>query len=692
MAVPPLRAIVAAGFEVPLVVTRPDKRRGRGSATSPSPVKVAATELGLPVSHDLADVGTVGADLGVVVAYGRIIPAAVLDALPMVNLHFSLLPRWRGAAPVERAILAGDHVTGVCVMAVDETLDTGDVYRRREVPVSSQTVDELRRELVSVGAELLVEALRSGLRDPEPQVGEPTYAEKLGAEDRHLDWSRPAVELDRVVRIGGAWTTFRGRRLKVWRAEVVDEPAAPVPGALDGDAVMTGEGRLRLVEVQPEGKARQAAADWLRRRAPGRRRAAGAVIGAAGSREMAPVSERGTRSGAGGGPRRAADGQSPPSARALALEALVRIDRDGAFANLVMPGLLERSGLDSRDRAHATDLVYGATRMRRACDWSADRFVQRDLEPEVRAAIRLGAYQLLSGTPPHAAVSETVAVAPQRARGLVNAVLRRVADSPPVWPDEPTRLSYPDWIVERMIGDLGRDAAVAALERMNRPAAATERSDGYVQDRGSQLVVEAMAAAPGSVVVDLCAAPGGKATGLAADGSRVLALDLRPGRVGLIDANAARLDLSRSQLSVAVGDGLTPPVRPGSVDGVLVDAPCSGLGALRRRADARWRIVPEAVDRLASLQVHLLRAAAPLVGPGGTLVYSVCTLTATETVDVAGRFAAAHPEFEPVPIPGDPWSPGRDGTGALLLPQAADTDGMVLYRWRRRDGAGGPAV
>jgi 16S rRNA (cytosine967-C5)-methyltransferase len=191
------------------------------------------------------------------------------------------------------------------------------------------------------------------------------------------------------------------------------------------------------------------------------------------------------------------------------LEALVRVDQDGAYANLVLPKLLERFSLDQRDRAFATDLVYGAIRMQRACDWSADRFVNRELEPEVRAALRLGTYQLLNGTPAHAAVGETVAAAPQRARGLVNAVLRRVADNPTEWPDDATRLSYPDWIVDRLSTDLGSDAAMAALTRMNQPATANARADGYVQDPGSQMVVEAMEVERGDVVVDVCAAPGG---------------------------------------------------------------------------------------------------------------------------------------------------------------------------------------
>ena len=175
MAVPPLRALAGAGHDIALCVTRPDRRRGRGSETTPSPVKEAATELGIPVSHDMDDVAGAGVELAVVVAFGRIIPARLLAAVPMVNLHFSLLPRWRGAAPVERAILAGDRETGVCLMKVEEGLDTGPVYATRRVPIDDRiTLDALRVELVDVASALVVDALADGvaaLPEPVPQVG-----------------------------------------------------------------------------------------------------------------------------------------------------------------------------------------------------------------------------------------------------------------------------------------------------------------------------------------------------------------------------------------------------------------------------------------------------------------------------------------------------------------------------------------
>ena len=277
-AVRPLRALVEAGHNVRVVVTRPDRRRGRGAATSPSPVKAEAERLGIRVVHDLdallergATAGTgdgPAVDLGVVVAYGRIIPERVLARVPMVNLHFSLLPRWRGAAPVERAILAGDEATGVCVMALEPELDTGPVYARAVVPIlPGEHLGPLRERLVEVGSRLLVDTLAGPLRSPEPQQGEPTYAEKVGAAELRLRWNHPSAELARLVRLDRAWTTWRGRRMRILEAEEVPAPvgaAAPPPGTLVGDVVVTGDGGLRLVRVQPEGRPAMGAGEWRR--------------------------------------------------------------------------------------------------------------------------------------------------------------------------------------------------------------------------------------------------------------------------------------------------------------------------------------------------------------------------------------------------------------------------------------------
>ncbi len=267
MAVPPLRALHAAGFEIPLVISRADKRRGRGGSLQPSPVKAAAIELGIPVSTEVDDVLDVEADLGVVVAYGRLIKPHVLAELAMVNLHFSLLPRWRGAAPVERALLTGDAETGVCLMALEEGLDTGGIYRRVVTPIGEDdTADDLRHRLVELGSTLLVDGLTEGLGDPEPQIGEPTYAAKLGPDDFKLDFERDASSLLRTIRMGKAWAEFRGKRLRIWDARLVPAgeltTSAPAPGTFDSLLVGTADGVLELIDVQPEGKGRMEARAW----------------------------------------------------------------------------------------------------------------------------------------------------------------------------------------------------------------------------------------------------------------------------------------------------------------------------------------------------------------------------------------------------------------------------------------------
>jgi len=258
-----LRGLAGAGVDVTIVVTRADRRRGRGGALAPSPVKAAAAELGLPVSHRVDDVVDAGVALGVVVAFGRIIARPVLEAVPMVNVHFSLLPRWRGAAPVERAVLAGDGETGVCLMAVAPELDTGGIYREVRTPIGAdEAVAELRRRLGELGTAMVVEALGHGLGPPREQEGEATYAAKIDPGELRLDWTQPAVQLARVVRVGRAWTTWRGKRLLVVASRPLDG-SPPAPGALDGVRVGTGQGALELVTVQPEGRGALGATEWL---------------------------------------------------------------------------------------------------------------------------------------------------------------------------------------------------------------------------------------------------------------------------------------------------------------------------------------------------------------------------------------------------------------------------------------------
>jgi 16S rRNA (cytosine967-C5)-methyltransferase len=391
--------------------------------------------------------------------------------------------------------------------------------------------------------------------------------------------------------------------------------------------------------------------------------------------------------------------QDRTTARGIAIGALVAAE-EGERANLVLPRMLSASGLDERDRGFATELTYGALRMCRACDWLVGQFAKGELEPVVRAAARAGAYQIaFMRVPAYAAVSATVAECPPRARALLNAVLRRVADlvaaGPVRWPGPGTRLSYPDWVLSRLSEDLGTGRALAALEQMNLAASPSTRPDGYIQDAGSQAVGDYMAGLlagrPGPVL-DLCAAPGGKTTSLAHGSPFVVGVDVAPARARLVAGNAERLQLPN--VAVVVADGTQAPFRRRSFGGALVDAPCSGLGVLRRRPDARWRARPEDIGRLASLQRRLLAAAAALVAPGGVLVYSVCTLTRRETVEIDEWSAGGGLDddgtapggrgggWEAAPPPGPPWEPL--GRGALLLPQAAGTDGMYVLALCRR--------
>ncbi len=278
VAVASLRALVAADdLDVVAVVTNPDRPRGRSKQPVPPPVKVAAEELGIEVLQPqrprevLDRLVALELDAVAIVAYGAILPRDVLDAggRGFVNLHFSLLPRWRGAAPVQAAIRAGDAETGVTCFVLDEGMDTGPVLRTWRTPIGPQeSSGELLERLAEAGAPVLVDAIRA-LLDGEEPVAQPaegaTVAGKVTPDDVALDLSESAESLSRLVRSAdpapGAHTTFRGRRLKVWRARAIRTKDGDVPGRLsgredDGIVVATGDGGLVLQEVQPEGKAR----------------------------------------------------------------------------------------------------------------------------------------------------------------------------------------------------------------------------------------------------------------------------------------------------------------------------------------------------------------------------------------------------------------------------------------------------
>jgi len=258
-----MKNLYSSGYDIGVVVTGEDLRRGRGEEPSPSPVKRAAVEMGISVIHKIEDIENYEIDFAVVVAYGSFIPIGLLKKVPMINVHFSLLPRWRGPAPIERAILAGDTRSGVCVMEIGEEFDTGGVFTRQEVEILARdTTETLRERLIEAGCKLLVSTLDDGLGEPTPQTGEIVWAEKVTPQEREIDWRIEAEKIDRLVRIGGAWTTLAGKRIKIWEAESNVQEIQGSPGQLVGDQVITGKGALRLVEVQSQNRARQAFESW----------------------------------------------------------------------------------------------------------------------------------------------------------------------------------------------------------------------------------------------------------------------------------------------------------------------------------------------------------------------------------------------------------------------------------------------
>jgi 16S rRNA (cytosine967-C5)-methyltransferase len=420
--------------------------------------------------------------------------------------------------------------------------------------------------------------------------------------------------------------------------------------------------------------------------------------------------------------------------------------------------VLDRADLSAVDEALATELTYGTLRQRALVDWALGQFTRTPLDalpPRIRTVLRLSAYQLLflDRVPARAACSEAVELAkrvghPGTAR-LVNAVMRRLAASPPVIPaDEETvegialRYSHPAWLVRRWVDRFGLDGTRALCAANNRtppsairlntlrgtplhvaqrlaemgvatlpsrllpegrrilsaaPAARQAAHEGgwvSYQDEGSMLVSRLVAPRPGEMVIDACAAPGGKTTHLAAlmeNDGRVVACDLRPAKLAALDRHCTRLGVtiveSRHLDALRVGAEY-----PEAADRVLVDAPCSGLGVLRRRPEIRWRLSPDHLAGLAARQRAILWGASSAVRPGGLLVYSVCSVEPEEGPAIASAFLASRPEFEPLAIAG--WPTGGEGGApptvpdapgtAFLYPHLSDTDGFFVAAFRRR--------
>lgn len=285
MAVPSLDALVAAGFDVVAVLTRPDAPLGRKRVLTPSPVAARAAELGITIIHaakvDAAvteQIAAAAPDAAAIVAYGGLIPRQALD-IPRhgwINLHFSLLPAWRGAAPVQRSLIAGDDVTGAVTFLLEEGLDTGPVFGTlTEAVQPDDTAGALLDRLSHSGAVLLTQTLSAvdaGQAAAVPQQGEVSLAPKLTLEDGRLDWNQPALAIGRRARgvtpEPGAWTTLDGQRIKLEPMRLRPDGPALQPGqlALEGKSVLVGTGShpVELTRIQPSGKKMMTAADWAR--------------------------------------------------------------------------------------------------------------------------------------------------------------------------------------------------------------------------------------------------------------------------------------------------------------------------------------------------------------------------------------------------------------------------------------------
>ena len=567
---------LAAKHDVVQLLTRPDAPRGRGQKLAPSPAKEAAERLGIPVVHER---DALAADTVVVCAYGLLIPESLLSRALWLNVHPSLLPRWRGAAPVERAIMAGDAQTGVTIHRTTKELDAGPIAAQEAFEIGPEDdAGVVYARAAEVAARLLDGVLDDPTFTPQPDRGV-TYAEKI--------------------------TPGRSRARSVTAGDRAREPRPrAVPAHRSARWAISSSGRRASTAARSSRSKSSppAAGAWTTRRI-----------------SVADVSP----------------------ARRAAYEVLLRVFEQEAYADRAFRTAAK--GLDERERGFAQRLAYGAVQRVRTLDHAIETLGKRPvrkLDPPVRAALRLGAYQLgYTETAPHAAANESVELVRrarlERAVPFTNAVMRRLTAGMrgllDALPDGPLKESYPDWIAEIWTRDFGADEALALMRAQNEPletvvrlvrgdppgeptdipgAYRVERVDDlavaegriWPQSRGSQLAGLVVGSQEGERVLDLCAAPGGKAT---QQRGEVTAVEIDPHRASELRENAARLGATNVHVVEADATALPPELtglRPGARGCALLRPRCprsASRPALARASAARAPARPPAIGRRA---------------------------------------------------------------------------------------------